>query len=113
MNFENLYKDIIQEKKSNPKTLSGYDYYKSVRKGTPKPGAAFKDKSKYNRKEKHKKGLYESKDNKNYYRQISDILSSHGIKAHEQQPLIDIIQKAIKLAFNEGYKAAESNPFKK
>lgn len=51
--FEDLYNSIIGEKKK--KELSGYDYYKSIRKPTPPTGAAFKDKSKYSRKEKHKR----------------------------------------------------------
>ena len=47
-----------------------------------------------------------------HYKQISDILSKKGLKAFEQNEVMDIVQKAIKLAFNEGYKAAEKNPFK-
>ena len=46
------------------------------------------------------------------YREISDILSKKGFKAFEQTEILDVVQKAIKMAFNEGYKAAESNPFK-
>ena len=46
------------------------------------------------------------------YRQISDLLSKKGLKAFEQTEIMDVVQKAIKMAFNEGYKAAESNPFK-
>lgn len=52
--FEELYNTVIDEKKQK-KELSGYDYYKMIRKPTPPSGAAFKDKSKYSRKEKHKK----------------------------------------------------------
>lgn len=47
-----------------------------------------------------------------HYKQISDILSKKGLKAFEQSEIMDVVQKAIKLAFNEGYKAAEKNPFK-
>jgi succinyl-CoA synthetase beta subunit len=47
-----------------------------------------------------------------HYKQISDILSKKGLKAFEQNKVMDVVQKAIKLAFNEGYKAAEKNPFK-
>jgi len=47
------------------------------------------------------------------YRQISDLLSKKGLKAHEYEDVMNVVQKAIKLAFNEGYKAAESNPFRK
>lgn len=36
-------------------TMSNYDAYKSVRKPTVGKGVAFKDKSKYNRKDKFKK----------------------------------------------------------
>lgn len=54
ISFENLYNIVIGEKK-HKKELSGYDYYKMIRKPTPPSGAAFKDKSKYSRKEKHKK----------------------------------------------------------
>lgn len=46
------------------------------------------------------------------YKQIMDILSKKGLKAHEQTEVLDAVQKAIKMAFNEGYKAAERNPFK-
>lgn len=53
--FEELYNTVIREKKQK-KELSGYDYYKMIRKPTPPSGAAFKDKSKYSRKEKHKGG---------------------------------------------------------
>jgi len=48
----------------------------------------------------------------NVYRQVSDLLSKKGLKAHEYNDVMEVVQKAIKLAFNEGYKAAESNPFK-
>jgi len=47
------------------------------------------------------------------YRQVSDLLSKKGLKAHEYEDVMDVVQKAIKLAFNEGYKASESNPFRK
>jgi succinyl-CoA synthetase beta subunit len=47
-----------------------------------------------------------------HYRQISDILSKKGLKAFEQNKILEVVQSAIKLAFNEGYKAAEKNPFK-
>jgi succinyl-CoA synthetase beta subunit len=49
----------------------------------------------------------------NVYRQVSDLLSKKGLKAHEYEDVMDVVQKAIKLAFNEGYKASESNPFRK
>lgn len=55
MNFENVCLEVIQEKRAKLKPMSGFDYYKSIRKPTPKPGSSFKDKSKYNRKEKHRK----------------------------------------------------------
>jgi succinyl-CoA synthetase beta subunit len=48
----------------------------------------------------------------NVYRQVSDLLSKKGLKAHEYNDVLEVVQRAIKLAFNEGYKAAESNPFK-
>jgi len=48
----------------------------------------------------------------NVYRKISDLLSKKGLKAHEYNDVLEVVQRAIKLAFNEGYKAAESNPFK-
>jgi len=51
--LEDLYNTVIGEKKQK-KELSGYDYYKMIRKPTPPSGAAFKDKSKYSRKEKYK-----------------------------------------------------------
>jgi hypothetical protein len=47
-----------------------------------------------------------------HYRQITDILAKNGIEAFEQHKILEVVQKAIKLAFNEGYKAAEKNPFK-
>lgn len=53
--LEDLYNSVVEEKKQK-KELSGYDYYKMIRKPTPPTGAAFKDKSKYSRKEKYKKG---------------------------------------------------------
>jgi succinyl-CoA synthetase beta subunit len=46
------------------------------------------------------------------FRQISDLLSKKGLKAHEYNDVMEVVQRAIKFAFNEGYKAAESNPFK-
>ena len=56
MNFEALCTKIIEEKKRTKlKPLSGYDYYKLIRKPTPPAGTSFKDKSKYNRKDKFKK----------------------------------------------------------
>jgi succinyl-CoA synthetase beta subunit len=48
----------------------------------------------------------------NVYRKISDLLSKKGLKAHEYNDVMEVVQRAIKLAFNEGYRAAESNPFK-
>jgi hypothetical protein len=48
----------------------------------------------------------------NIYRQISDLLSKKGLKAYEYNDVMEVVQKAIKFAFNEGYKAAESNPFR-
>lgn len=47
-----------------------------------------------------------------HYRKISDILSKKGINAAEQNDVLEVVQQAIKLAFNEGYRAAESNPFR-
>jgi hypothetical protein len=47
-----------------------------------------------------------------YYRQIADILTSYGMKAYEMEPLMKIVHKAITIAFNEGYKAGSTNPFK-
>ena len=55
ISFENLYNLVLSEKKQK-KELSGYDYYKMIRKPTPPSGSAFKDKSKYSRKQKHKGG---------------------------------------------------------
>lgn len=46
------------------------------------------------------------------YRQISDLLSKKGLRAFEQNEILDVVQKAIKMAFKEGYKAAEENPFR-
>jgi hypothetical protein len=46
------------------------------------------------------------------YRHLSDLLSKKGLKAYEYNDVMEVVQRAIKLAFNEGYKAAESNPFK-
>jgi succinyl-CoA synthetase beta subunit len=48
----------------------------------------------------------------NVYRKVSDLLSKKGLKAHEYNDVLEVVQRAIKLAFNDGYKAAESNPFK-
>lgn len=48
----------------------------------------------------------------NIYREISDILAAKGLKAYEYNDVLEAVQKVIKLAFNEGYKAAEQNPFK-
>jgi succinyl-CoA synthetase beta subunit len=48
----------------------------------------------------------------NVYRQVSDLLSKKGLKAHEYNDVLKVVQQAIKLAFNEGYRAAEANPFK-
>jgi hypothetical protein len=46
------------------------------------------------------------------YRHLSDLLSKKGLKAYEYNDVMDVVQKAIKLAFNEGYKAGSTNPFK-
>ena len=48
-----------------------------------------------------------------YYAEIANILTSYGLRAYEMEPLMDVIQEAIKMAYNEGKKAAESNPFRK
>jgi hypothetical protein len=55
MNIIDLVYSILLEKRAKLKPLSGYDYYKSIRKPTPPTGTSFKDKKKYNRKEKFKK----------------------------------------------------------
>lgn len=47
-----------------------------------------------------------------HYQQLTDMLAKNGIKAFEQHKILEVVQSAIKLAFNEGYKAAEKNPFK-
>jgi hypothetical protein len=47
-----------------------------------------------------------------FYAEIAKVLSSYGLKAYQMEPIMDIMQRAIKIAFNEGYKAAESNPFR-
>lgn len=53
MKFENICLDIIEEKKrAKLKPMTGFDYYKSIRKPTPQPGTSFRDKTKYNRKPK-------------------------------------------------------------
>jgi hypothetical protein len=108
MNFENLYNNVLSEKK--PKPMTGFDYYKSIRKATPPTGAAFKDKSKYSRKAKHKKDIHEGVETP--YGQISSILSSHGIIAADQKEIFDIIGEIAKAAYNEGCNASENNPFK-
>jgi len=46
------------------------------------------------------------------FRKVSDLLSAKGLKAFEQQEILDVVQEAIKLGFNEGYKAGSQNPFK-
>jgi len=108
------FNEFLAEKKNKTKEMSGYDYYKSVRKPTPPTGTAFKDKKKYDRKQKHSnRDMYEeSRAGKDYYRQISDALSSKGLKAFEQAPILKIVERAIKLAFNEGYKAGVNQPFR-
>jgi hypothetical protein len=55
MNIIDLVYNILLEKRAKLKPLSGYDYYKSIRKPTPPTGTSFKDKKKYDRKEKFKK----------------------------------------------------------
>jgi hypothetical protein len=55
MNIVDLVYNILLEKRAKLKPLSGFDYYKSIRKPTPPTGTSFKDKKKYNRKEKFKK----------------------------------------------------------
>jgi len=55
VNLESICIQIIEEKRAKSKPMSGFDYYKSIRKPTAKPGSSFKDKSKYSRKEKYKK----------------------------------------------------------
>jgi len=51
--FNKIVLLILKEKKQK-KELSGYDYYIMIRKPTPPSGSAFKDKSKYSRKQKHR-----------------------------------------------------------
>jgi len=46
------------------------------------------------------------------YKKVSTLLSAKGIKAYEQNEILEIVQQAIKLGFKEGYKAAEENPFR-
>jgi len=46
------------------------------------------------------------------YREVSQLLAAKGLKAFEQNEILKVVQKAIKLGFKEGYKAAEQNPFR-
>lgn len=46
------------------------------------------------------------------YKKVSTLLSAKGLKAYEQNEILEVVQEAIKLGFKEGYKAAEQNPFK-
>lgn len=46
------------------------------------------------------------------YKKVSSLLSAKGLKAYEQNEILEVVQEAIKLGFKEGYKAAEENPFK-
>jgi hypothetical protein len=55
MNIIDLVYNILLEKRAKLKPLSGFDYYRSIRKPTPPTGTSFKDKKKYDRKEKFKK----------------------------------------------------------
>jgi hypothetical protein len=56
MNFESVCVELIEEKnRAKLKPLSGFDYYKGIRKPTPPPGTSFKDKKKYNRRDKFKR----------------------------------------------------------
>jgi predicted transcriptional regulator len=48
-----------------------------------------------------------------YYAEIAKILSSYGLKAYQMEPLMDVVQEAIKMAYYEGKRAAELNPFRK
>lgn len=102
------FKDYIVEKKQKPKELTGYDYYKSIRKPVPKPGTVIKDKTKYSRKEKHRDSMFEEVSSP--LRQISDFLSQKGIKAHEQKVIFDLIGKLQEEAYFKGKQA--QNPFK-
>jgi len=105
MNFETLYNNVLEEKKPRHKT--NFDHYNSIRKPTPPTGAAFKDKSKYNRRAKHKKNIHEEVEAETPHRQISNILSSHGIIAADQEEIFDIIYKMMEVARDEGYKVSE------
>jgi len=100
VNFENLYKDIIKEKKLNSKPLTGYDYYKSVRKGTPKPGTAFKDKSKYNRKEKFQRGknVYEESQtsSKTAWGELQDYLRNKGLDTTDMYDVLKFVNRICK-----------------
>ena len=48
----------------------------------------------------------------NLYKKVSQLLATKGLKAYEQNEILEVVQEAIRLGFKEGYKAAESNPFK-
>jgi hypothetical protein len=48
----------------------------------------------------------------NLYKRVSQLLSAKGLKAYEQNEILEVVQEAIKLGFKEGYKAAEQNPFR-
>jgi hypothetical protein len=56
--------------------------------------------------------VLKEEEKKEYYFEIAKILSSYGLKAYEMEPLMDVIQEAIKMAYREGYKAGLENPFK-
>jgi len=59
VNFKSICLNIIEGKRAKLKPMSGFDYYKSIRKPTPQPGTSFRDKSKYNRKQKFTNKNYE------------------------------------------------------
>jgi hypothetical protein len=48
-----------------------------------------------------------------HFTEISKALRAHGLKAFEVEPILELVQKAIMTGYREGYKAAESNPFRK
>ena len=99
MNFESLFDSVLDEqKRAKLKPLTGLDYYQSIRKPTPPPGTSFKDKKKYNRKQKHKANPYNESINssKTAWSELQNYLKNKGINTADMYDVLVLVNKICK-----------------
>lgn len=99
MNFESLFDSVLDEqKRAKLKPLTGLDYYQSIRKPTPPPGTSFKDKKKYNRRQKHKANFYNESitSSGSAWKELQIFLSNKGVSTADMFDVLTLVNRICK-----------------